>query len=93
MPQIDQLAKHFKDKPMVVLGINVDKKLDDALLVIEKLKPSYTNLRGRDLIKKYGVEAYPTFVIIDQNGFVRRIHVGYEPNLYQKLVEMIEVLL
>jgi thiol-disulfide isomerase/thioredoxin len=93
MPQIDQITEHFKDEPVVVLGINVDKKLEDALLVIEKLKPNYTNLKGRDLIKKYGVEAYPTFVIIDQNGFVRRIHTGYEPNLYQKLVEMIEVLL
>jgi thiol-disulfide isomerase/thioredoxin len=93
MSQIDQIAQHYKDKPVVVLGINVDKKLEDALLVIEKLKPGYTNLKGRDLIKKYGIEGYPTFVIIDQNGFVRRIYVGYEPNLYQRLVEMIDVLL
>ncbi len=93
MSQIDQIAEHYKDKPVVVLGVNVDKKLEDALFVIEKLKPSYTNLKGRDLINKYGIEGYPTFVIIDQNGFVRRINVGYDTNLYQKLVEMMEVLL
>ena len=57
MPQIDQIADHYKDEPVVVLGINVDEKLEDALFVIEKLEPSYTNLKGRDLTKKYGIEA------------------------------------
>lgn len=93
MPQINLVAEYFKDKPVVVFGINVDKKIEDALFVIKKIEPAYTNLKGRDLIKKYGIEGYPTIVIIDQNGFVRRIQVGYEPNLYNKLIEMIGVLL
>jgi thiol-disulfide isomerase/thioredoxin len=93
MPLIDQVAEYFREKPVVVLGINTDKNREDALLVIEKMNPSYNNLSGRDLIKKYGVTNYPTFIIIDRNGLVRRVKIGYETGLVDKLVEIIESLL
>ncbi|MFX0117399.1 MAG: TlpA family protein disulfide reductase, partial [Candidatus Hodarchaeota archaeon] len=93
MPLIKQVAEHFKERPVVVLGVNTDKNREDALFVIQKTNPNYTNLSGRDLTKKYGVTNYPTFIIIDRNGFVRQIRIGYEPKLFDALVEMIEALL
>lgn len=93
MPLIDQVAEYFRGMPVVVLGINTDKNREDALLVIEKMNPSYNNLSGRDLIKKYGVTSYPTFIILDRNGLVRRIKIGYETELVDKLIEIIESLL
>jgi thiol-disulfide isomerase/thioredoxin len=90
MPLVDKVAQHFKGKPVVVLGVNTDKDREDALFVIQKIKPDYKNLSGRDLIKKYGVTNYPTFIIIDRNGMVRRIQVGYETGLAEKLIEIIE---
>ena len=93
MPLIDEVAQRFKGKPVKVLGVNTDRDRADALLVIQKMRPTYNNLSGRDLIKKYGVTNYPTFIVIDQNGLVRRILVGYETDLADKLVEIIESLL
>ncbi|KPK64540.1 hypothetical protein AMJ83_02220 [candidate division WOR_3 bacterium SM23_42] len=93
MPMIKQVAEYFKERPVVVLGVNTDKNREDALFVIQKTNPNYVNLSGRDLTKKYGVANYPTFIIIDRNGFVRQIRIGYEPKLFDALVEMIEALL
>ena len=93
MPMIKQVAEHFKDKPVVVLGVNTDKKREDALFVIQEMNPNYTNLSGRGLTKKYGVTNYPTFIIVDQKGLVRKIRIGYEPRLFETMVELIEALL
>lgn len=93
MPLVDQVAAHFNGQPVVVLGVNTDKDRDDALFVIQKLKPTYATLSGRDLVKKYGVTNYPTFIVIDKNGLVRSIRIGYEPDLSDQLIEIIEALL
>jgi len=93
MSSIDQVAKYFQGKPVSVLGVNTDKEREDAIFVIEKKNPSYINISGRDLIKKYGVANYPTFIVIDRNGLVRRILIGYESELADKLVEIVESLL
>src|SRR5262249_15678422 len=33
MPQVKQIAEHFKDKPVVVLGMNTDLKEEDAKFI------------------------------------------------------------
>jgi len=93
MPMIDEVALHFKDKPVAVLGVNTDKDRADAIFVIQRMNPSYINISGRDLIKKFDVTSYPTFLVIDQNGLVRRILIGYEPKLSEKIIEIVEDLL
>ncbi len=93
MPLIDKVSQHFKGEPVVVLGVNTDKEREDGLFVIEKKTPSYLNISGRDLIKKYGVTNYPTFIVIDRNGLVRRILIGYERGLADELIQIIESLL
>jgi len=93
MPLIDKVAEHFKNEQVAVLGVNTDKERADAIFVIEKMNPSYTNLAGRDLVKKYGVTNYPTFILIDRGGLVSKILIGYEPELDKKLVEEITGLL
>jgi thiol-disulfide isomerase/thioredoxin len=93
MSSIDQVARYFEGKPVSVLGVNTDREREDAIFVIEKKNPSYINISGRDLIKKYGVINYPTFIVIDRNGLVRRILIGYEPELTEKLVDIVESLL
>ena len=87
------MAKYFEGKPVSVLGVNTDREREDAIFVIEKKNPSYINISGRDLIKKYGVTNYPTFIVIDRNGLVRRILIGYEPELADTLIEIVELLL
>ena len=93
MPLIEEVALHFKDKPVVVVGVNVDKEKSDGLFVIQRMNPGYVNINSRDLAGKFGVTGYPTFAIIDRKGFIRRIVVGYENTLDRKIIRIIESLL
>jgi thiol-disulfide isomerase/thioredoxin len=93
MPMIKRVAEHFKNRHVAVIGVNTDKERTDAIFVLQKTSPPYPNLEGRGLVKQYDVTAYPTFIVIDRNGLVRRIIVGYEPSLTEKLIEVIEPLL
>ena len=37
MPQVKQLAEDYKDKPVVVLGMNTDRNEEDARFVVKEL--------------------------------------------------------
>jgi thiol-disulfide isomerase/thioredoxin len=93
MPQIKALADQFRDKPVVILGINIDQKDEDARFVTNKLQLNYLTLHGTGIPDKYGVQGYPTFIVIDQKGIVRARHVGYSPTLHDDMAKSISNLL
>ena len=93
MPQLRQITEHFKDKPIVVFGMNNDEKEEDAKFVIEKLGLNYRNLKATGLSDKYKVAGMPTLLILDPQGIVRDIHVGYSPTLRDDVVRSVERLL
>lgn len=93
MPMINQIAKDFKASPVAVLGMNIDKNKDDALFVIDKMKLIYPSLQTGDIYKKYGVTGFPTLFVIDKKGIIRDIHIGYSPDLGEKVTSKINALL
>ena len=93
MPQMKQIAEHFDGQPVTIFGMNTDKKEEDARFVIEKMGLNYANLKATGIPEKYGVSGFPTLLILDQQGVVRDIHVGYSADLKEKVVESIERLL
>ncbi len=93
IPQLMQVYTKYKDKPFVLLGMNVDKEEIDARFVIDKMQLKYTNLFARDIAKDYDVKGYPTFFIIDQDGIIRDMHVGWSPDLADQISETVDELL
>jgi thiol-disulfide isomerase/thioredoxin len=93
MPQVKRLASDFKDKPVAVLGMNTDQKLDDARFVVKELGLDYPQVQAAGIPEKFGVQGFPTLIIIDQQGAVRDVHVGYSPDLYETVSKKIEALL
>jgi thiol-disulfide isomerase/thioredoxin len=85
MPQLNELAQKYQGKPVAVIGMNTDKDTADARFVVEKLRLSYTNVLARGEDKKYRVQGFPTLFVIDAKGVIRDIHVGYSPDLKEKL--------
>jgi thioredoxin-related protein len=71
MPQIKEVAAHFQDRPVAILGMNTDENEDDARFVVEKMELRYTNLKAAGLHKKYHVTGFPTLLILDQDGVIR----------------------
>jgi thiol-disulfide isomerase/thioredoxin len=94
MPQVNQIAAEFSDAPVAVLGMNTDAKIEDARFVENEMRLKYPNLRiDKELPKSYGVRGFPTLVILDQNGVIRDIHVGYATTLRADVAKSIRLLL
>jgi thiol-disulfide isomerase/thioredoxin len=93
MPQIKALNEQFRGQPVVILGMNTDQKDKDAQFVIDKLQLNYATLHGTGIPEKYGVQGFPTFIVIDQKGVVRARHVGYSPLLQEEMAKTISGLL
>ncbi|MCP3903832.1 MAG: TlpA family protein disulfide reductase [Planctomycetes bacterium] len=94
MPQVRSLVRRFAGRPVAVLGMNTDREEADARSVTEQLEFNYpTLLADRDLARAYGVQAYPTLLVVDGHGVVRYVHRGYSWRLEKELAEVIEELL
>jgi thiol-disulfide isomerase/thioredoxin len=93
MPQINALADDFKGQPVAILGMNTDRVESDARLVIEKLGLKYPTLKAEGLPQKYGVQGFPTLVIIGPDGKVHDLHVGYSPTLREEVAKAVKELL
>ena len=93
MPQVKQLAADYKDKPVIVLGMNTDQKEEDARFVIDTFELRYPTIKAAGIPDKYGVQGFPTLIIVDQQGIVRDVHVGYSPDLHEKVSKKIDELL
>ena len=78
---------------MVVLGMNVDEKEEDARFVADIMGLKYETLLARSLPEKYDIRGFPTVILIGPDGIVQDVHVGYSPTLGADLAKTIEALL
>lgn len=93
MPQMNGLAEDFQGKPVAIFGMNTDEKEEDARFVIEKMGLKYPTLKAIGLPEKFGVRGFPTLIVIDQQGKVHDLHVGYTPTLREDVGRQIQALL
>jgi thiol-disulfide isomerase/thioredoxin len=79
MPQLEKISKEFPADRFAVLGVNVDKKIEDARKALAKRPVSYPNASDPSgmLPKRFGLETMPTTYLIDETGVVRLVHRGY----------------
>jgi peroxiredoxin len=93
MPQMNQLADDFVGKPVAIFGMNTDRDEADAKFVIEKMALKYPTLKAEGIPERFGVQGFPTLIVIDQQGKVHDIHVGYSPTLREEVGRQIKELL
>jgi thiol-disulfide isomerase/thioredoxin len=93
IPQLKEVVAQFKDKPVHILGVNVDEDEEDGKLVIKTMDLHYPQLKGKSMAEAFGVSGYPTLIVIDQEGIVRTVHFGYSTVLKEKLWKKIDLLL
>ena len=93
MPQMNALAEQFKGRPVTILGMNTDSDLADAKFVVDAMGLKYETLRAKGIPEKYGVQGFPTLIIVDREGKVSDVHVGYSPTLQVEVAKGIEGLL
>jgi thiol-disulfide isomerase/thioredoxin len=82
VPHNVEVAKKYADKPFVIVGVNSDTDKVKLAKRIEEEKITYRsfwngqNGPGGPISKEWKVQAWPTIVLIDQKGVIRRRFLG-----------------
>jgi thiol-disulfide isomerase/thioredoxin len=103
---IEALAKDKKDVVVVALSQDSEpKELSEVRKLVEKtLVAKKISLTGNpvgqvgldpsgSIGKAFDVEGFPTLVLLDGKGVVQSAHVGYSPDIREKLATEIDTLL
>lgn len=92
MPKLKEIYTALKDKGFVIVGIHTVEDGDKMKAFVEKEKidwPVVVDLKGNKSSKAYGVQGYPTTVLIDKTGKIVEIYLGDHPTkeTIEKLLE------
>ena len=95
MPLLDRLHHRYADTGFVVLGINVEGDPDSAQEIVDKTKVTFPILidDGQKVSELYNLEAMPSTVVVDRDGVIRYVHLGYKPGDEAKYVEVVKALI
>lgn len=91
LPELERIWKKFQGKPVQFLGVNVDGR-GDVPGNVRKNGLTFPVLVDRtgSVGSSYGVQGIPTLVVIDKQGIVRDVVVGYAPDLEKRLTALLD---
>jgi peroxiredoxin len=95
MPLLNELYSRYERVGFSLLGVNIDDDSKRALQMAEELGVSFPVLfdERKEVSKLYQVEAMPVTVLVDREGRVRHVHLGYKPGYEEKYLTEIRSLL
>ena len=97
LPLLDRIHQRYQDAGFAVLGINVEgaSKADEAQAMVNKAGVTFPVLvdEGQQVSELYALEAMPTSVVVDRDGVVRYVHLGYKPGDEAKYLEVVKQLI
>jgi len=84
MPRLSELHNEFKDKGLVVIGVNLDSF--GTLRVVKFMQGMENKIvfpviidKTRQIATSFNAMVLPTTLLIDVSGKIRFYHVGYKP--------------
>ena len=87
IPHLNVINAKFKDKKFKILGINTWDLQKDIAWFCNKHKVGYDILmNGKELAERYGIDAFPTMVLIDKEGKVL-YSGGFDQSRIEELIE------
>ncbi len=95
MPLLNELYVRYERVGFNLLGVNIDDDSRRAMQMIEELGVSFPVLfdARKEVSKLYNVEAMPVTVLVDREGIVRYVHLGYKPGYEDKYLDQVRSLL
>lgn len=80
MPFLEKLNKNYRDKGLVVLGVNIDNELKAAHKFLSEVPVSFAVVNDSDkkVAKAYAPPTMPSSYLIDREGNVRHVHAGFK---------------
>jgi thiol-disulfide isomerase/thioredoxin len=93
MPSLNNIVETFKDKSVEFIAITFNKKqLIEQFLETHKFDYKIAP-NANDIITMYGVQSYPTSIVINQKGEIVLKELGYRTNIESVLTQSIKSLL
>ena len=97
MPKIQKIHEKYANKGVTVVGINEDdKETEKKVQAFLKDKGitfrQFADPKGK-LGRKYNVAAIPSTFLIDKEGVIQAVHVGFSEDLETELAKQVEKLL
>jgi len=95
VPALAELAKQYGSKGLLVYAVNLREKPEKIrkFLAAQKLELPVALDEDATVADRYKVSSIPQTVLIDAQGVVQAVHVGYYSGVKRKLVEQLEALL
>ncbi len=95
MPFLNSLRNELHNQGFEIIAVNVDENSDDARRFLQKFPVDYPIVMDPSghCPKKYDVMAMPSAYLIDRQGKIRFIHLGFRNRDKQKIRQQILALL
>lgn len=94
-PFMNQLHSELQSKGLEVVGVNLDEEPAEAKAFLAKTPAKFTILADASgqCPQDFGVKAMPSSYLIDRQGVVRHVHLGFKPSEASQLREQVVDLL
>ncbi|MBL4826489.1 MAG: TlpA family protein disulfide reductase [Spongiibacteraceae bacterium] len=95
MPLLEKIQKKYSKLGFTILGVNVDNDSSKADSILKDIPVSFPVLYDPEgtVSKLYNVSAMPTTIIVDRNGNMRYLHLGYKPGYEDDYIAQIKTLI
>lgn len=90
IPDMKKYYEKYKDR-MEILGVDCNDTEEKWKAAVEKHELPWLHVHNTDeadITVKYGIQGYPTKIVIDPEGKVAKIVVGEDPAFYKYLDEL-----
>ena len=94
-PFMNRLHRELADRGLIVLAINLDEKLEDARAFLAKHPASFALAAdpSGQCPRDFGVRGMPSSYLVDRQGMIRHVHLGFRAGEAEKLRALVEQLL
>lgn len=95
MPHLNRLHAKYQGAGFTLLGVNIDEDAGKAVGLSGKLGLDFPILLDTDktVSRRYNLTTMPSTVLIDRDGRVRHVHLGYRDGVEQTYEKQIRELL
>lgn len=78
---LNEMHEKFKDQGLQIVGVNVDEEIADAGEFLTQHSTSFSVLAdaSKQCAKDFAVQGMPSSYLVDRQGVVRHIHLGFRP--------------
>ncbi|MEM7512521.1 MAG: TlpA disulfide reductase family protein [Bacteroidota bacterium] len=87
-PEVSKLSSKFKPN-LQVIGI-MTEDTEKAIELVQRKEVNFLNLIGnKGLLKKLRVNEYPTYLLVDPSGIIRKEYLGFSDQIEQDIEELL----